>query len=105
MQFPAAAPSLVDVCQDPLLVILGLSHIKPLMAASRRLRALVHSFISSLTIGDTVVISSPYDILLLVKGNWANLKTLVLKQPLQLGEVLDLTRGHLRLLSSLEAHI
>lgn len=107
VQLPAGAPLLADVCHDPLLEVLGPNHLKPLLAASRQLRAAVHSFVPSLTIGDgdDAATSSSYDILLLTKGNWANLTTLILKQPLQLGDVLDLTRGHLPLLSSLEAHI
>ena len=105
LQLPAAALSLADVCHDPLLTTLGTSHLKPLLAASRQFREVVHSFIPSLTIGGNAATSSPYDIFLLAKGNWANLETLILKQPLQLGEVLDLTRGHLPLLASLEAHI
>ena len=84
---------------------LGTPHLKPLMAVSSQLRAVVHSFIPSLTLGDSAATSSPYDVFLLAKGSWCNLQTLVLKQPLQLGEVLDLTRGHLPFLSSLEAHI
>lgn len=101
MQLPASAPTLADVCHDPLLMTLGLRHLKPLMASSRQLRAAVHSFIQSLTMGETCA----YDLLLLVRGNWANLETLVLKQPLQLGEVLNLTHGHLPKLSSLEAQV
>ena len=101
MQLPASAPTLADVCHDPLLLTLGLSHLKPLMAASRQLRAAVHSFIRSLTIGETCA----YDLFLLVRGNWGSLETLVLKQPLQLGAVLSLAHGHLPKLSSLEAQV
>ena len=97
--------SLAGVCHSPLLITLGTGHLKPLLAASRYFREAVHSFIPSLTIGSNAANSSPYDIFLLAKGNWANLNTLILKQPLQLGEILDLTCAHLPLLASLKAHI
>lgn len=97
--------SLADVCKEPLLMALSQDDLKALLAVSSQLRAVVHSFIQALTIKRDSPLSSPYDVLLLAKGNWKHLQTLVLQQPLGFGEVLDLTRGQLPLLSSLEAHI
>lgn len=84
---------------------LSSSDLKSLMAASTKLRAAVHHFAPSLTIGTCAAISSPCDVFLLAKGDWHNLQTLVLKQPLELEQVLDLTCSYLPLLSSLEAQI
>ena len=84
---------------------MGFSDLKSLMATSTKLRAAVHNFAPSLTLGTCAATSSPYDVFLLAKGNWHNLQTLILKQPLQYGEVLDLTCAHLPLLSSLEVQI
>ena len=55
----------------------------------------------SLTVGETCA----HDLFLLVRGNSGSLATLFLKQPLQRGEVLSLTHGHLPKLCCLEAQV
>ena len=92
----------MDGCTDPLVMALGQSHLKDLAATSIQFRRQVHLFVPTLTIGTLSAPSQPSDLLLLAKGSWRNLTTLVLQQPMDTPAVEYLTRGELPLLSSLK---